>query len=166
VRRPSLAAAALLAWPAVALAHGDPIVFLAPYVFPALQVVAVATTLACALLLPGAVASIVSVAVALIARASKVRLRFLVEWVIRSFVLSYGLLVVALVLAFRAGAGALVAPDGPSSALADWKLRWFIAIQAGGWTGVITYLLLAPLPMLALLVAFFVRRGAHRRPAP
>jgi hypothetical protein len=164
VRRPSRAAAALLAWPTVALAHGDPIVLLAPYVFPALQLVAVATTLACALLLPGAVASIVSVAVALIARASKVRLRFLVEWVIRSFVLSYGLLVVALALAFRAGAGALAVPAEASSPPADWTIRWFVAIQAGGWTGMITYLLLAPVPMLALLVAFFVRRGAYRRP--
>jgi hypothetical protein len=164
MRRPALAAA-LLSFPPIALAHGDPLVFVAPYLVPAMQLGGVAITVTCAVLLPGAVASLASAAVAGIARAARVRVRFLVEWVIRSFVLSYTLLAVSLVLAFRAGAGALAVPPDPSAPLADWQTRWFVAIQAGGWTGMMTYLLLVPVPMLGLVVAFFVRRGAYRRPA-
>jgi hypothetical protein len=159
--RRSLIVAAVFVWPASVAAHGDPIYLVAPLLIPLAQVAALLITAVSVALLPGVVAALASIIVAVIARASRVRLRFLIEWVIRSFVVSYAVLAAALLISGRAAADLIDASNAPAT-FEQSSLQWFIALQVGGWTGLAMYGGLVPIPMLALLVAFFARRRRYR----
>lgn len=159
-RHGAFVAAALLAFPAIATAHGDPLVFLLPPALELLKLAAVVFTLVVVAVAPAAVASLASLVVAVVARLSRVRLRFLLEWVLRAFVLSYAVLAAAVLIVWPTAARLV---DGHGAPVAVGQTdRWFVAIQASGWVCLTVYLALIPVPMIALLVAFFARRRAYR----